>query len=161
MTRQRSFSGVPWESEVAYCRALRVGNQVFIKGTAPAAPDGSTWAPGDAYAQATRCFVLIAEALADVGAEMSDVVRTRMFVTDIERWAEFGRAHREAFEDHPPVATMVEVKGLIDPQMLIEIEVDAVCSESPDDAAPSLGSGSDAAGRPASESSARVGTSRS
>ncbi len=129
MTRPRSFSGVRWEAEVGYCRALRVGDHVYVKGTAPVAEDGSTWAPGDAYAQATRCLQLIAEALADVGAQMSDVVRTRMFVTDIGRWRDFGCAHREAFAEYPPVATMVAVESLIDPAMMIEIEADAVCRD--------------------------------
>lgn len=81
---------------------------------------------GQPYEQAKRCLEIIAEALAGVGATMADVTRTRMFVTDIERWEEFGRAHREAFEQHPPTTTMVEVSRLIDPEMLIEIEADAV-----------------------------------
>ncbi len=133
MSRRRSFSGAPWEERIAYCRALRVGNQVFVKGTAPVADDGTTWAPGDAYEQARRCFELISAALADVDAEMSDVVRTRMFVTDVEQWEAFGRAHKEAFSEHPPVATMVGVTALIDPEMMIEIEVDAVCDPSAED----------------------------
>ena len=83
-------------------------------------------APGDAYAQAVRCFEIIDTALRGLGADLSQVVRTRMFVTDIARWQEYGRAHAERFAGHPPCTTMVEVKALIDPQMLIEIEVDAV-----------------------------------
>ena len=83
-------------------------------------------APGDAYAQTKRCLEIIADALAELGADLSDVVRTRMFVTDISRWEEFGRAHGEVFADHPPTTTMVEVASLIDPAMLIEIEADAV-----------------------------------
>ena len=86
-------------------------------------------APGDGYAQARRCLEIIEDALAEFGADLSNVVRTRMFVTDISRWEEFGRAHGEAFADHPPTTTMVEVRALIDPGMLIEIEADAVVAE--------------------------------
>lgn len=126
MPFQRVFSEAPWESQVGYCRALRVGAQVFVTGTAPLASGGGVHAPGDAYGQAARCFELISEALAGVGASLADVTRTRMFVTDISRWAEYGRAHAEAFGAHPPTTSMVEVRRLIDPDMLIEIEADAV-----------------------------------
>jgi len=102
-----------------------------VTGTAPVAEGGGVHAPGDAYSQARRCFELIERALADVGASLRDVVRTRMFVTDVTRWAEFGRAHKEFFADHPPATTMVEVRALIDPAMLIEIEADAVVLTSP------------------------------
>lgn len=122
---QRVFSAAPWEAEVGYCRALRAGNRIVVTGTAPVAEGGGVHAPGDAYAQATRCFDLIRTALAGLDVGMDRVVRTRMFVTDIDRWAEFGRAHREAFQDHPPATTMVEVRRLIHPDMLIEIEADA------------------------------------
>jgi isochorismate pyruvate lyase len=111
---------------VGYCRALRAGDRVFVTGTAPVAEGGGVHAPGDGYAQARRCLEIIGEALAGVGATLSDVVRTRMFTTDIERWDEYGRAHAEAFGDHPPTTTLVEVRRLIDPAMLIEIEADAV-----------------------------------
>lgn len=126
MSFERTYSGAPWEAEVGYCRAIRAGSMVFVTGTAPVADGGVVHAPGDAYAQAARCFDLIEKALADLGARLSDVVRTRMFVTDITSWADFGRAHRERFGDHPPATTMVEVSRLIDPEMLIEIEADAV-----------------------------------
>lgn len=126
MAFQRVFSGAPWEPRVGYCRALRAGERVFVTGTAPVDEDGGVHAPGDAYAQARRCFEIIAEALRGVGAGMADVTRTRMFVTDITRWEEIGRAHAEAFGHHPPTTTMVEVSRLIDPEMLIEIEADAV-----------------------------------
>jgi enamine deaminase RidA (YjgF/YER057c/UK114 family) len=126
MTFQRTFSGAPWESQVGYCRAVRAGDHVYVTGTAPVAAGGGVYAPGDAYAQAKRCFEIIERALDELGAELADVVRTRMFVTDIARWAEFGRAHREVFGDHPPATTMVEVRALIDPAMLIEVEADAV-----------------------------------
>jgi enamine deaminase RidA (YjgF/YER057c/UK114 family) len=125
---QRVFSGAPWEARVGYCRALRSANRIFVTGTA-SVKGGEVCAPGDAYAQTKRCLEIIADALAELGADLSDVVRTRMFVTDISRWEEFGRAHGEVFADHPPTTTMVEVASLIDPAMLIEIEADAVVAE--------------------------------
>ncbi|MBC8509132.1 MAG: RidA family protein [Anaerolineales bacterium] len=124
----RTFSNAPWESKVSYCRAIKAGDHIYVTGTAPVAEDGSCYAPGDAYAQAKRCIEIIQSALADLGADLSNVVRTRMFVTDISRWQEYGRAHGEFFAEHPPATTMVEVKSLIDPEMLIEIEADAVFS---------------------------------
>ena len=123
---QRVYSGAPWEARVGYCRALRAGDQIFVTGTAPVDENGACFAPGDAYAQTRRCFEIIENALRLLGADFSCVVRTRMFVTDISRWQEYGRAHGEIFANHPPTTTMVEVKSLIDPEMLIEIEVDAV-----------------------------------
>lgn len=123
---KRTFSGAPWEARVGYCRALRAGRQIFVTGTAPVSEDGSVFAPGDGYAQAKRCFEIIAKALESLGADLSCVVRTRMFVTDISHWEEYGRAHREFFAAHPPATTMVEVKSLIEPEMLIEVEADAV-----------------------------------
>ena len=123
---ERVFSGVPWESRVGYCRALRAGNLVFVTGTAPVAEGGGVHAPGDAYEQTRRCLEIITRALSQLGVGLEAVVRTRLLVTDISRWEEYGRAHREAFGEHPPTTTMVEVKALIDPAMLIEIEVDAV-----------------------------------
>ena len=125
-SRRRAFTGAPWEKEVGYCRAVRSGDTIVVTGTAPVGDDGEVVAPGDAYAQAQRCFVLIERALADLDARLEHIVRTRMFVTDISRWREFGRAHREVFGDHPPATTMVEVRALIDPDMLIEIEADAI-----------------------------------
>ncbi len=123
---ERVQSGAPWEAVVGYCRAIRAGQQIFVSGTAPVADDGSTFAPGDAYAQAKRCLEIALAALGRLGADASHVVRTRMFVTDISRWQEYGRAHGELFRDHPPATSMVEVRALIDPSMLIEIELDAV-----------------------------------
>lgn len=126
---QRVRSGAPWEDRVAYCRATRVGPHVWVSGTAPVGSDGLVFAPGDGYAQTQRCLEIIHEALERLGGGLHSVVRTRMFVTDIARWEEFGRAHREAFAEHPPAATMVEVRRLIDPDMLIEIEADAVIGD--------------------------------
>lgn len=124
--RKNVSSGAPWESKVGYCRAVRVGSHVMVSGTAPVSEIGELVGEGDAYAQARRCIEIIAKALDDAGAGLGDVVRTRMFVTDIEQWPEFARAHREAFGDVMPATTMVEVSRLIDPGMLIEIEADAV-----------------------------------
>jgi isochorismate pyruvate lyase len=118
-------SGAPWEKQVGYCRAVRVGNLVAVSGTAPVGDSGELVAPGDPYAQARRCIDVIAKALAEAGAGLDDVYRTRMFVTDIEHWPEIGRAHREAFGMTPPATTMVEVSRLITPGMLVEIEADA------------------------------------
>jgi isochorismate pyruvate lyase len=126
MTAQRVFSKAPWESKVGYCRAIKQGDLIFVTGTAAVDDEGKTFAPGDAYAQAKRCLFLIERALKQLGTDLSSVVRTRMFVTDISKWQEFGRAHGEHFRDFPPATTMVEVKALIDPDMLIEIEADAV-----------------------------------
>lgn len=123
---ERVFSGAPWEGPVGYCRVLRAGDRVFVTGTAPVSEDGSVHAPGDAYEQARRCMEIIGSSLAELGVGLERVVRTRMFVTDIDRWRDFGRAHGEVFGSHPPTTTMVEVRRLIDPAMLIEIEADAV-----------------------------------
>jgi enamine deaminase RidA (YjgF/YER057c/UK114 family) len=129
MSVRRVHTGAPWEAQVGYCRAVRSGNQVFVSGTAPVAEGGGTHAPGDAYAQARRCLEILVGALRQLGAEPRHVVRTRMFVTDVSRWAEYGRAHAEVFAAHPPATSMVEVKALIAPDMLIEIEADALISD--------------------------------
>ena len=126
---RRVFSGAPWESTVGYCRVLVAGDRVFVTGTAAVEPDGRVHAPGDGYAQAVRCLDIIREHLARVDVPMDRVARTRMFVTDIERWKDFGRAHAEAFGKAPPTTSMVEVRRLIHPDMLIEIEADAVVEE--------------------------------
>ena len=112
---------------MGYSRAVRVGQHVFVSGTTASSSDGSTVAPGDAYEQAAFIFRKIEAALAAVGAKRSDVVRTRMFVIDINQWAEIGRAHGEFFRGIDPAATMVEVRRLVNPDHLVEIEVDAVC----------------------------------
>ncbi len=126
MSFQRVFSGVQWESKVGYCRALRAGDRIFVTGCAPVAIDGGVHAPGDPYAQTVRCIEIIREALEGLGGGLADVTRTRMFVTDIDSWQEFGRAHGEYFGKHPPTTSMVEVRRLIEPEMMIEIEADAV-----------------------------------
>ena len=131
MTFKRVFSGAPWEGKIGYCRALKAGDHIHVTGTAPVDEKGGVHAPGDAYAQTRRCLELVEKALAGLGAGMKEVVRTRMFVTDITLWREFGRAHKEVFGDFPPTTSMVEVRSLIHPDMLIEIEADAFVGGSP------------------------------
>lgn len=126
MEVRRVFSGAPWEKKVGYCRAVKAGPFVSVSGTAPVGDDGKTFAPGDAYAQTRRCLEIIQRALQELGVDLSCVVRTRMFVTDISRWEEYGRAHQEFFGAHPPATTAVEISKLISPDMLVEVEVDAV-----------------------------------
>lgn len=126
MEFQRTFSGAPWETRVGYCRALRHGDRVWVTGTAALDDDGSVYGQNDGYVQARRCLEIIEQALGELGARLDTVVRTRMFVTDISRWEEYGRAHAEIFADHPPCTAMVEVNRLIHPDLLIEIEADAV-----------------------------------
>ncbi|MDH3431470.1 MAG: RidA family protein [Gammaproteobacteria bacterium] len=119
-TRTNIPSGAPWESVVGYSRAVRMGRFIAVSGST--AVSGS----GDAYSQAKQCIEVIRRALDEAGASLTDVVRTRMYVTDIEQWAEVARAHREAFGDVMPATSMVEVARLIDPKMLVEIEADAI-----------------------------------
>lgn len=126
--RQVILSGGPWEEVIGYSRAVRVGNFVSVAGTTAAEPNGTIHGGDNAYLQARRCFEIIAKALEEAGSGLQDVVRTRMFVTDISRWEEFGRAHGEFFKQVKPAATMVEVSRLIDPAILIEVEVDAIVS---------------------------------
>lgn len=128
MNRKQYQTGSPWEPIVGYSRAVRVGNIVEVAGTT-AMKDGEVVGVGDAYAQTAAILQTIREALEHVGAKMEHVVRTRMFVTDISRWEEIGRAHGEVFREIRPVATMVEVKALIEPELLVEIEVQAIVPE--------------------------------
>ena len=123
--REQISSGAKWESIVGYSRAVKVGNRIYVTGTTALGDDGEIVGAGDAYEQARQCLLNIEKALKRLGAGFEHVVRTRMFVTDISRWEEFGRAHGEFFRDVMPATTMVEVSALIDPKMLIEIEADA------------------------------------
>lgn len=122
--RQNISSGAPWEDQVGYCRAVRVGNTIEVSGTAPVR-DGKT--TGDnAYEQTKVCLEIIKEAIEKAGGSIEDVVRTRMFVTDISQWVAIGKAHGEVFSKIKPATTMVEVSSLIEPDMLIEIEATAI-----------------------------------
>jgi enamine deaminase RidA (YjgF/YER057c/UK114 family) len=121
-------SGAKWEDIVGYSRAVKVGNVIEVAGTTAVDENGSVIGPGDPYAQARFIFTKIEKALQQAGASLRDVVRTRMFVTDISRWEEIGRAHGEFFRDVKPAATMVEVKALISSDLLVEIEATAMVS---------------------------------
>lgn len=125
MKRTVYSSGAKWENIVGYSRAVQVGDHIEVAGTV-AADDNGVVAKGDAYGQTKFIIQKISTALEKAGFSLKDVVRTRMFVTDISRWEEYGRAHGEFFKDIKPVTSMIEVKGLIDPGYLIEVEVTAI-----------------------------------
>jgi len=125
MERQRITSGGAYEAVFGYCRAVRLGKQVFVAGTAPAMPDGAD-PPGDSYGQAMRCFEIIGAALAEAGGGFAHVVRTRMYLTPAADFEQCGRAHGEIFHDVRPVNTTVIIAGLIDPRWHLEIDVDAI-----------------------------------
>ncbi len=126
MDRHLFSTNTEWEPFVGYSRALRVGDHVFVSGTVATDENGALVAPGDPYAQTIQALENLRRALERAGASMADVVRTRMFVTDISQWKEYGRAHGEYFRDIRPVTSMIEVKGLIEPSLMIEIEADAL-----------------------------------
>ena len=128
MNRKLVSSGAPWEASVGYSRAVRVGSHVSVAGTVATDPEGNIIAPGDAYEQAKAIFGIIEAALAEAGASLADVVRTRTFITDIDQWEGFGRAHGEVFGEIRPAATLVEITGLVGEGAVIEIEADAVIS---------------------------------
>jgi enamine deaminase RidA (YjgF/YER057c/UK114 family) len=123
--RRKYSSGVKWESIVGYSRAVRVGDRIYVTGTTATGDDGEIVGGDNAYEQTLQTIKNIQRALKAVDADLENVVRTRMFVTDISRWEEYGRAHGEYFRDVMPATTMVEVSKLIDSRMLIEIEADA------------------------------------
>src|SRR5262245_52363787 len=124
--RKLVSSGSPFEPRIGFSRAVRVGPFVAVAGTAPIAADGSVAARGDVYGQTRRCLEIIAQAIADAGLTMQDVIRTRVMLTDISRWEEAARAHGEVFGAIRPASTFVEVKRFIDREWLVEIEADCV-----------------------------------
>jgi len=126
VTERRVVPAVsPWASAVGYSRAVRVGDQIHVSGTAAVMPDGAP-PPPDAYGQARRCMEIIVAALAELGARPEHVVRTRVYVTSADDWEEIGRAHGEVFSEIRPASAMLVITGLLDPRFLVEIEADAI-----------------------------------
>jgi enamine deaminase RidA (YjgF/YER057c/UK114 family) len=132
MKRELFASGTPWEPIVGYSRAVKFGNQVWVSGTTATDSNGQIVGKGDAAAQTRQIIANITSALAAAGAQLSDVVRTRIYVTDMSQWEAVGRAHGEAFGAIRPAATMIEVRRLIDPDLLVEIEVEAILGSGDD-----------------------------
>ena len=126
MTTQRITTASRFEAQFGFCRGLRRGNQISVAGTAPIGPDGETVGVGDPAAQARRCFDIISETIDALGGSLEHTIRTRMFLTNINDWQAIGAVHGEYFGEIQPVATMVAVEALIDPQWLVEIEADAL-----------------------------------
>ena len=126
--KQKISSGSEWESKVGYSRAVKTGNLIFVSGTTSIGKNGDIVGKGDVYQQTKQCILNIERALKKAGASLEDVVRTRTFITDMDEWEAFGKAHGEFFGEINPAATLVEVSRLIHPDLLVEIEVDAVMS---------------------------------
>jgi len=124
--RKLISSGSPYEKPIGFSRAVRVGNLIAVSGTAPIADDGSNACPGDAYGQTKRCLEIIKKALEEAGGTLEQVIRTRMYLTNAADWKEVGRAHGEFFGNIRPASTIVEVRGFVDPEWLVEIETDCV-----------------------------------
>ena len=130
---RRVSSGSPYEAPTGFCRALKVGSRILVAGTAPIADDGSPFAPGDAHAQARRCFDIAGRAAEELGGSLRQAVRTRMFLVRAEDWKDIARAHGEVFGQVRPVATAVVVAGLLDPEWRVEVEVEIDLESTPAD----------------------------
>ncbi len=129
MSRQNISSGSPYEKPIGFSRAVRIGDRIAVSGTAPIDADGTTAHPGDVYGQALRCLDIIREAIESAGGRLEDVIRTRVYLTDAERWQDAASAHGKLFGDIRPACTFVEVSRLIDPAWLVEIEAECVVSD--------------------------------
>ncbi|MDR9416032.1 MAG: RidA family protein [Gracilimonas sp.] len=126
MSFKKIRSGTEWEEKVGYSRAVLAGNHIFVSGTTAVGEDGEVVGENDVYLQTKQCILIIEKALKEAGAKLGNVVRTRTFITDIDQWEAFGKAHQEFFGDIKPAATLVEVSKLIHPELMVEMEVDAV-----------------------------------
>lgn len=126
ISRQNYGSISPYEKTIGFSRAVRIGNVIAVAGTAPIMPNGSSAAPGDIYQQTIRCLEIIRKSVETAGGQLSDVIRTRIFLTDISKWEDVGKAHGSFFKGINPVCTMVEVNAFVNPDWLVEIEADAI-----------------------------------
>lgn len=127
--RASTTSGSPYETNIGFCRAVRVGDMIAVSGTGPIALDGTTAGPSDAYRQAQRCLEIIVQAITDLGGSIDDVVRTRIYIVNVEDWEDVGRAHGEVFTATKPAATMVVVSKLLGEDWLVEIEADCIATD--------------------------------